>query len=156
MSMCANCRAVCAPTHSILFGMQGWFVHTIVARRAALDAGVDPSSPDGAAPSPYVTEIMMAAVLSGAAISVLVAPMEGVKARLQVQYAAKGQAATYAGPIDCVRKLVRDPNLGVTRGLYRGWVPTALCRMSNWSYFGACVGRGAGLCGHWLACWACV
>ena len=125
------------PAFSILFGMQGWFVHTIVSRRAALEAGVDPSEADS--PAPYVTEIMMAAVLSGAAISVFVAPMEGVKARLQVQYAAKGQQAAYAGPIDCVRKLLRDPNLGLTRGLYRGWLPTALCRMSNWSYFGSCV-----------------
>jgi solute carrier family 25 carnitine/acylcarnitine transporter 20/29 len=79
---------------------------------------------------------MQAAVLSGACISLIVAPMEGVKARLQVNYAAKGQGGLYAGPIDCIKKLVTGP-LGLSRGLYRGWLPTALCRMSNWSYFGA-------------------
>lgn len=28
-------------------------------------------------------------------------------------------------------------NLGVTRGIYRGWLPVCLCRMSNYSYFGS-------------------
>jgi solute carrier family 25 carnitine/acylcarnitine transporter 20/29 len=28
-------------------------------------------------------------------------------------------------------------NLGLTRGIYRGWLPVCLCRMSNYSYFGS-------------------
>eukprot|EP00040_Diaphanoeca_grandis_P022477 m.120790 g.120790 ORF g.120790 m.120790 type:complete len:307 (-) comp28830_c1_seq2:144-1064(-) len=74
---------------------------------------------------------MQAAVLSGAMIPILVTPMEGVKARLQVQYSAGAQ---YSGPIDCVKKVYKG--LGM-RGLYRGHVPVTLCRMSNYSYFGA-------------------
>jgi solute carrier family 25 carnitine/acylcarnitine transporter 20/29 len=79
-------------------------------------------------------ETAMAAVVTGFFISIPVTPMEGIKARLQVQY---GDAASkrYAGPVDCARKLVSE--VGVRKGLFRGWAPTAFCRMSNYSYFGA-------------------
>lgn len=70
--------------------------------------------------------------MTGAVISVLVAPIEGIKARLQVQY--NSGSTTYAGPVDCFKKVVK--NLGVRKGLYRGWVPTCLSRMSNYAYFG--------------------
>ena len=53
----------------------------------------------------------------------------------QVQYNARGDAgARYKGPIDCVRKVIKEE--GLRRGIYRGWVPTAFCRMSNYAYFG--------------------
>jgi solute carrier family 25 carnitine/acylcarnitine transporter 20/29 len=62
----------------------------------------DPTRP------PLISEISGAAVITGALISVLVAPIEGVKARLQVQYNAG--TATYKGPVDCFRKVCgRDP-----------------------------------------------
>jgi len=80
-----------------------------------------------------VADSAKAAVLSGAVISVLVTPMEGIKSRLQVQCNSK--TAMYAGPLDCVKKVYR--NLGLLRGIYRGWLAVALCRMSNWSYFGS-------------------
>ena len=78
-----------------------------------------------------------------------------VKARLQIQYKNKEMGITnsaivlykgkchshqhstdrLSGPVDCAKKVVQQ--LGIRRGLYRGWVPTALCRMSNWAYFGS-------------------
>jgi len=103
--------------NSLLFGFQGLAVRAIAADPAA----------------PLVQEVCLSAVLGGAAISTIVAPMEGIKARLQVQYSAKG--AAYSGPVQCARAVVAK--LGVSQGLYRGWLPTCLCRMSNWAYFGS-------------------
>eukprot|EP01089_Gocevia_fonbrunei_P015409 TRINITY_DN4505_c0_g4_i2.p1 TRINITY_DN4505_c0_g4~~TRINITY_DN4505_c0_g4_i2.p1 ORF type:complete len:184 (+),score=39.50 TRINITY_DN4505_c0_g4_i2:587-1138(+) len=74
-------------------------------------------------------------------IPVIVTPMEGIKARLQVQYnsAKSGVSVTgapqYRGPIDCIKQLLRGP-LGLWRGVYRGWAPTMFCRMCNFAYFG--------------------
>jgi solute carrier family 25 carnitine/acylcarnitine transporter 20/29 len=116
--------------------------------------------------------------------------MEGIKSRLQIQYSTAKAAATatvggaavapvthYAGPIDCARQVIQK--LGVFNGLYRGWAAVALCRMSNWSYFGSyeyfkqklsppsaagqaprklsmgaavLAGGGAGIC-YWLSCY---
>jgi solute carrier family 25 carnitine/acylcarnitine transporter 20/29 len=146
--------------NSVLFGTQFNLVSELVRRRTdAGDAG-----------PPRVTEVMSAAVVSGAFISLLVTPMEGVKARLQVQYSAG--AAKYSGPLDCFVKVYKS--LGVTRGLYRGWTAVCLCRMSNWSYFGSyayissalsgstpgplpfsasvIAGAASGLC-YWLSCY---
>ena len=98
---------------------------------------------------------MQAAVLSGAIIPIIVTPMEGIKARLQVQYAGeKGVALAaaggtgppssfYTGPIDCAKKV--HANLGTWRGIYRGHMLVTACRMSNWSYFG-----GYALASHYL------
>eukprot|EP00667_Euglena_gracilis_P015608 EG_transcript_16245 len=105
--------------NSALFGMQSAFVHALKA---------DPEQP------PTVGQTMQAAVLGGLCISFAVQPMEAVKARLQVQYNAGAAAARYSGPLDCVRQVVASA--GVRGGLYRGWTLTALCRMSNYAYFG--------------------
>lgn len=99
--------------NAILFGLQG-----IVTRQLK----ADPSTP------PTVGNTMQAAVITGALISVIVAPMEGIKARMQVQYAKQ------LGPVQCARNVYLE--LGLFRGIYRGWLPTALCRMSNYAYFG--------------------
>ena len=73
---------------------------------------------------------MKGALVTGAGISVLVTPMERVKALLQVDYTK----SRYRGPIDCVVKITRTH--GLQRGLYRGWFPVVISRMSNYSYFG--------------------
>jgi solute carrier family 25 (mitochondrial carnitine/acylcarnitine transporter), member 20/29 len=52
----------------------------------------------------------------------------------QVQYNSPGSNARYSGPLNCLRVVTSE--LGLSRGIYRGWLPTALCRMSNYSYFG--------------------
>ena len=103
--------------NSSLFGMQAYMVQAIKT---------DKDRP------PTVQETMKAAVVSGFAISFVTQPMEAVKARLQVQYGTG--ATTYQGPLDCAKKVVAE--LGVRNGLYRGWTMSALCRMSNYAYFG--------------------
>lgn len=106
-------------TQSILFGLQSMAVDLMKGK-------------DGANRPPTVLETMKAAVLSGLAISVLVQPVDAVKARLQVQYA--GAATAYTGPIDCLRSILAK--LGVRNGLYRGWVMSALVRSCMFAYFG--------------------
>jgi solute carrier family 25 carnitine/acylcarnitine transporter 20/29 len=49
----------------------------------------------------------MAGMLAGWTVSFIAAPVEHVKARLQVQYAADKSKRLYKGPIDCSRKIVR-------------------------------------------------
>ena len=50
----------------------------------------------------------IAGIMAGATVSFVAAPVEHIKARLQVQYAADKSKRLYSGPIDCVRKIVRD------------------------------------------------
>lgn len=106
---------------------------------------------------------VLAAVPCGAAIALLVTPVEGIKSRMQ---ARAGSGATVA---DTVRSVLATDGV---RGLYRGASACALARASNWAYFGASAavlealgpsepgwpsmrnsllsGAGAGVC-YWLA-----
>ncbi|GIZ36901.1 hypothetical protein CKM354_000036700 [Cercospora kikuchii] len=59
--------------------------------------------------------------LAGWTVSFIAAPIEHVKARLQVQYHTK----IYSGPIDCVRKIYRDHGV---YGVYRGLPATIIFR----------------------------
>ena len=107
--------------NSVLFGTQFNIVSEIVRQRGG--------SKDDAL---TLRETMAAAVISGAFISLLVTPMEGIKARLQVQYeSGKG----YKGPVDCAKQVYSK--LGLTKGIYRGWAPVCFSRMSNYAYFGS-------------------
>ena len=49
----------------------------------------------------------LAGVMAGWTVSVVAAPIEHIKARLQIQYAADKSKRLYHGPIDCTRKIVR-------------------------------------------------
>lgn len=49
----------------------------------------------------------LAGVMAGWTVSVVAAPVEHIKARLQIQYAADKSKRLYHGPIDCTRKIVR-------------------------------------------------
>ncbi len=71
---------------------------------------------------------MKAAIISGFFISPIVTVMEGVKVRLQTN-------KQYKSPIDVVKRVYKES--GIRNGIMRGWVGVALCRMSNYSYFGA-------------------
>jgi len=81
-------------------------------------------------------QLMFAGFLAGIGCSFVVAPIEQVKCLLQVQYANSNPnvQVMYKGPIDCMRKLIR--NNGVFRGLYNGLLPTIMTRMNCWAYFG--------------------
>ncbi|OJD25859.1 hypothetical protein ACJ73_02768 [Blastomyces percursus] len=67
----------------------------------------------------------IAGVLAGSTVSVIAAPVEHVKARLQIQYAADKKQRLYSGPIDCTKKILRTHGI---QGLYRGFCATLLFR----------------------------
>jgi solute carrier family 25 (mitochondrial carnitine/acylcarnitine transporter), member 20/29 len=52
-----------------------------------------------------------AGMFAGWTVCILAAPIEHIKARLQVQYAADKSKRIYSGPIDCSRKIVSDLSL---------------------------------------------
>lgn len=49
----------------------------------------------------------IAGIMAGWTVSVIAAPVEHIKARLQIQYAAEKSKRLYSGPVDCTRKIVR-------------------------------------------------
>ena len=75
-----------------------------------------------------------AGMLAGWTVSFVAAPVEHVKARLQVQYAAARSARRYAGPVDCTRQLLRGHGL---RGLYHGLGATLLFRTFFFAWWSA-------------------
>ena len=116
--------------NSILFGTQFNIVSEFVKSRGGIP-GTD---------KPTLQETMKAAIISGAFISIFVTPMEGVKARLQVQYndtkgGMNNNSNYYKGPIDCARKVYH--NVGMSTGIYRGWLTVTFSRMCNFAYFGS-------------------
>lgn len=48
----------------------------------------------------------IAGIMAGSTVSFIAAPVEHIKARLQIQYAADKKQRLYSGPIDCTRKIV--------------------------------------------------
>lgn len=48
----------------------------------------------------------IAGVMAGWTVSFIAAPVEHIKARLQIQYAADKSKRLYSGPIDCSKKIV--------------------------------------------------
>lgn len=48
----------------------------------------------------------IAGIMAGATVSFIAAPVEHIKARLQIQYAVDKSKRLYSGPIDCSRKIV--------------------------------------------------
>jgi len=67
----------------------------------------------------------LAGMLAGWTVSFIAAPVEHVKARLQIQYSATKSQRQYSGPLDCTRKILRSHGL---QGLYRGLYATLLFR----------------------------
>ncbi|KAK8189027.1 mitochondrial carrier domain-containing protein [Phyllosticta capitalensis] len=67
----------------------------------------------------------IAGIMAGWTVSFIAAPVEHVKARLQVQYAADKSKRLYSGPIDCSMKLLRGHGLP---GLFHGLSATLLFR----------------------------
>ena len=48
----------------------------------------------------------IAGLMAGCTVSFIAAPIEHIKARLQIQYAVSKTARLYSGPIDCCHKIV--------------------------------------------------
>lgn len=76
----------------------------------------------------------LAGVMAGATVSFVAAPVEHVKARLQVQYAAGKEGRMYAGPVDCVRRVWRWHGV---RGVYHGLGATMLFRSFFFFWWGS-------------------
>ncbi|KAJ4376247.1 hypothetical protein N0V83_001530 [Neocucurbitaria cava] len=66
-----------------------------------------------------------AGIMAGWTVSFIAAPVEHIKARLQVQYAADKSKRLYSGPIDCLQKIYRGHGV---RGVYHGLSATLLFR----------------------------
>ncbi len=67
----------------------------------------------------------LAGILAGGTVSFIAAPVEHVKARLQIQYAATKAGRLYSGPVDCLAKIYRHHGV---RGVYHGLGATLLFR----------------------------
>lgn len=71
----------------------------------------------------------VAGVMAGVTVSFIASPIEHIKARLQIQYAADKTNRLYSGPIDCTKKIVRfipfPPLSGLKHALiiYTGTAP---------------------------------
>ncbi|KAL4934915.1 hypothetical protein BDV06DRAFT_217802 [Aspergillus oleicola] len=76
----------------------------------------------------------IAGIMAGTTVSFIAAPVEHVKARLQIQYAADKSKRLYSGPIDCVRRMLSTH--GIT-GLYRGLCATILFRSFFFFWWGS-------------------
>lgn len=93
----------------------------------------------------------IAGIMAGGTVSFIAAPVEHIKARLQVQYAADKSKRLYSGPIDCIRKIVCDSRLKVVspaytriqarahgiRGIYHGLSATLLFRSFFFFWWGS-------------------
>ncbi|KAM3419458.1 hypothetical protein BST61_g5384 [Cercospora zeina] len=69
----------------------------------------------------------IAGMAAGWTVSFIAAPVEHIKARLQVQYQAIKSQRQYAGPIDCAKKIYGGHGV---RGLYHGLLATMIFRTS--------------------------
>ncbi|KAL1960590.1 hypothetical protein VTO42DRAFT_7169 [Malbranchea cinnamomea] len=76
----------------------------------------------------------IAGVMAGSTVSFVAAPVEHIKARLQIQYAADKKQRLYSGPIDCTRKILRHHGI---RGLYHGLGATLFFRSFFFFWWGS-------------------
>lgn len=93
-----------------------------------------------AAPAPGVRTSLpsyghgIAGIMAGCTVSFIAAPVEHVKARLQIQYAAQKADRLYAGPIDALRKIYTHHGI---RGIYHGLSATLLFRGFFFCWWGS-------------------
>ncbi|KAK9782580.1 putative Carrier protein YMC2 [Seiridium cardinale] len=76
----------------------------------------------------------LAGVMAGATVSFIAAPVEHIKARLQIQYSAKKNERLYTGPIDCLKKIYGAHGV---RGVYKGLFATLLFRSFFFFWWGS-------------------
>lgn len=76
----------------------------------------------------------IAGIMAGCTVSFIAAPVEHVKARLQIQYSADKSKRLYSGPIDCCTKILRSHGL---HGLYHGLAATLLFRSFFFFWWGS-------------------
>lgn len=76
----------------------------------------------------------LAGIGAGSTVSFIAAPVEHVKARLQIQYAAKKADRLYRGPIDCAGKIYRAHGIP---GLWHGLSATLIFRSFFFFWWGS-------------------
>lgn len=76
----------------------------------------------------------IAGIMAGWTVSFVAAPVEHVKARLQIQYAVDNSKRPYSGPIDCCTKILRTHGF---HGLYHGLAATLLFRTFFFFWWGS-------------------
>ncbi|KAJ6166781.1 hypothetical protein N7470_002228 [Penicillium chermesinum] len=76
----------------------------------------------------------IAGIMAGTTVSFIAAPVEHIKARLQIQYAADKSKRLYSGPIDCLRKIFRSHGIS---GVYRGLFATIIFRGFFFCWWGS-------------------
>ncbi|KAK5628984.1 hypothetical protein RRF57_004699 [Xylaria bambusicola] len=76
----------------------------------------------------------IAGIMAGSTVSFIAAPVEHVKARLQIQYAARKAERLYSGPIDCVRKIYGAHGV---RGVFKGLAATLIFRSFFFFWWGS-------------------
>ncbi|TVY15221.1 Mitochondrial substrate carrier family protein L, partial [Lachnellula arida] len=67
-------------------------------------------------------------------VSFIAAPVEHVKARLQIQYSSVKSERLYTGPVDCASKIYRFHGL---RGIYHGLSATLFFRSFFFFWWGS-------------------
>ncbi|KAI2625755.1 mitochondrial carrier [Hypoxylon sp. NC1633] len=75
-----------------------------------------------------------AGVLAGGTVSFIAAPIEHIKARLQIQYSARKSERLYTGPLDVVRKIYSAHGVA---GVYKGFCATLLFRSFFFFWWGS-------------------
>ncbi|KAK4170689.1 mitochondrial carrier domain-containing protein [Triangularia setosa] len=76
----------------------------------------------------------LAGILSGATVSFIAAPVEHIKARLQIQYSSNKSERLYSGPVDALRKIYKHHGI---RGIYHGLGATLLFRGCFFFWWGS-------------------
>lgn len=76
----------------------------------------------------------LAGCFAGWTVSVVANPIEQVKSRLQVQYAADKTQRFYSGPIDCARRIVQSHGVA---GLYSGFLSSIAFRSFFFLWWGS-------------------
>ncbi|KAL2148768.1 hypothetical protein VTH82DRAFT_1915 [Thermothelomyces myriococcoides] len=90
------------------------------------------SSPSSVSLPPYGHGL--AGIMAGATVSFVAAPVEHIKARLQIQYAARKSDRLYSGPLDCLAKIWRHHGI---RGIYHGLQATLIFRSFFFFWWGS-------------------
>ncbi|KPI41508.1 Mitochondrial substrate carrier family protein L [Cyphellophora attinorum] len=76
----------------------------------------------------------LAGMMAGGTVCVIATPVEHIKARLQIQYAASKADRFYHGPINCLRKIYKSHGL---RGIYHGFPATLVFRSFFFFWWGS-------------------
>lgn len=76
----------------------------------------------------------IAGTMAGSTVCLIATPVEHIKARLQVQYAANKADRLYHGPVDCLKKIYSSHG---TRGLYHGFPATLVFRSFFFFWWGS-------------------